>query len=116
MVQHSCLGIIKSKLRQSSKVFMIDRKYATTKLCSCCHHKQDISINDRQYICLNCGLDIARDVNSAINILQIGQKLKNNIGTGHTDFKPVEICTSRESSVKSLGFKYESMNQEAIII
>lgn len=114
-VQHSCLGRIKSKLRESSKVFMIDKKYATTKLCSCCHHKQDISINDRQYICPNCGLDIARDVNSAINILQIGQKLKY-IGTEHTDFKPAEIHTSRKSSVKSLEPKYESMNQEAITL
>ena len=115
-IQHSCLGRIKSKLRESSKVFMIDKKYATTKLCSCCHHKQDISINNRQYICPNCGLDIKRDINSAINILQIGQKLKNNIGTEHTDFKPVEILTSRESDKKLSEPKYESMNQEAIIL
>lgn len=114
-VQHSCLGRIKSKLRQSNKVFMIDRKYTTTKLCSCCHHKQDISINDRQYICPNCGLDIARDVNSAINILQIGQKLKN-IGTGHTEFKPVEICTSSDVESNISKAKYESMNQEAITL
>ena len=113
-IQHSCLGRIKSKLRQSSKVFMIDKKYATTKLCSCCGHKQDISLNEREYICPNCGLDIKRDINSALNILQIGQKLKNNIGTEHTDFKPVEILTSRESDKKLSEPKYESMNQEAI--
>ena len=115
-IQHSCLGRVKSKLRQSSKVLMIDKKYATTKTCSCCHHKQDISLNEREYICPNCGNEISRDVNSAINILQIGQKLKNNIGTGHTDFKPVEILTSRKSDKKLLEPKYESMNQEAITL
>ena len=112
-IQHSCLGRIKSKLRQSNKVFMIDRKYATTKTCSCCHHKQDISLNEREYICPNCGLDITRDVNSALNILQIGQKLKY-IGPEQIDFKPVEILTSSDVESNISKAKYESMNQEAI--
>ena len=113
IVQHSCLGHIKSKLRESSKVFMIDKSYPTTQLCSCCGHKQKLSLDDRQYICPNCGNNIKRDINSALNIFQIGQKLKY-IGMERTDFKPVENSTSRKSDKKLSEPKYNSMKQEAL--
>lgn len=48
-------------------------------------------------------------------ILQIGQRLKY-IGTEHTEFKPVEILASSDVGENYPKAKYESMNQEAIIL
>ena len=40
--------------------------------------------------------------------------IKNNIGTEHIDFKPVEILTSSDVESNISKAKYESMNQEAL--
>ena len=44
----------------------------TTKTCSKCGNIQDMKLWDRTYKCSNCDLEIDRDYNAAINILNIG--------------------------------------------
>ena len=46
----------------------------STKECSNCGQLQDIKLFQRRYIC-SCGLNIDRDLNSAINIHQRGLNL-----------------------------------------
>lgn len=47
---------------------------ATTQTCSCCGHRykndEKLTLKDRTFICIKCGLKIDRDVNSAINAYQ----------------------------------------------
>ncbi len=46
-----------------------DRWYPSSKLCSCCGHiKKDLKLSDRTYKCNNCGIEIDRDFNAAINL------------------------------------------------
>ena len=46
---------------------------ATTKPCSDCGHlNENLTLQDRQWICSECGSHHDRDVNAAINILQAG--------------------------------------------
>ena len=46
---------------------------ATTKPCSACgHHNENLTLQDRQWICPECGSHHDRDLNAAINILQAG--------------------------------------------
>ena len=46
-----------------------DRFFASSQTCSRCGHKQtDLTLSDRQYNCSECGLEIDRDVNAAINL------------------------------------------------
>ncbi len=46
---------------------------ATTKPCSACGHpNENLTLQDRQWICPDCGSHHDRDVNAAINILQAG--------------------------------------------
>lgn len=46
-----------------------DRFYASSKECSCCHHKNKaLKLSDRTYKCPKCGLTIDRDLNAAINL------------------------------------------------
>lgn len=108
-VQNGCLGRIKAKLKLSPKTTVIDKKYPTTQTCSNCGETQKLSLNERTYSCPKCGIIIDRDLNSAINILNIGRKIK--VGTERIDFKPVENQTSgRRNPVKLGSEKQEALN------
>lgn len=51
------------------KVFMVDRFFPSSQICSKCGHRHKMPLNVRTYVCPECGLVIDRDVNAAINIL-----------------------------------------------
>ena len=47
----------------------VDRYYPSSKTCNKCGYKKnDLKLSDRVFICPNCGLEIDRDYNAAINI------------------------------------------------
>lgn len=49
-----------------------DRFYPSSKRCSHCGHlKRDLKLSNRTYNC-DCGLNIDRDLNAAINLAQYG--------------------------------------------
>ena len=51
----------------------IDRFYPSSKTCCNCQHiKEDLSLKDRIYECLRCGIKINRDKNASINIKMVG--------------------------------------------
>lgn len=45
-------------------------EHGTTRTCSCCGNIKEMKLSDRVYKCENCGLDLGRDRNSAINIMK----------------------------------------------
>lgn len=52
-----------------------DRYYPSSKICSCCgHKKKDLVLSDRIYHCDKCGLEINRDINASINLLNMKDK------------------------------------------
>lgn len=73
-IQHSCLGIIKQKLK--SKVIeepegyiCLDKWLPTTKWCPSCGTVNNITLDDRVYKC-DCGYIADRDIHSAKNMLK----------------------------------------------
>lgn len=49
----------------------VGRFYPSSKTCSCCGSiKHDLKLSDRTYVCSNCGLEIDRDYNAAINLMK----------------------------------------------
>lgn len=47
------------------------RMYPSSRTCSCCGAiKRDLKLNDRTYVCNDCGLTIDRDYNAAINLMR----------------------------------------------
>ena len=64
------IEILKQKAVEfGSEVIQIDRYYPSSKTCSNCKKKKDdLKITDRTYVC-SCGLQLDRDLNAAINIL-----------------------------------------------
>lgn len=100
-VQHSILGRLKAKIVEASKTnkrfVVISKKYKTTQLCSSCGKLNKMELKDRVYIC-SCGNRIDRDLNSAKNILKIGQEL--------IEFKPVE---------KNISFSKKQEDAESLV-
>ena len=45
-----------------------DQFYASSKTCSHCGHKKDLTLSDRTYHCNECGFECDRDVNATINL------------------------------------------------
>ncbi len=63
------------KLKQQGKhLVKVDKWFPSTKLCSNCGCIQDILLSQRTYSC-RCGLELERDYNSAINILNEGLRV-----------------------------------------
>ena len=55
--------------RRGIPITEADQFFASSKTCSSCgHKKKDLTLSDRQYYCSECGLDIDRDLNAAINL------------------------------------------------
>ena len=55
--------------RRGIPITEADQFFASSKICNNCgHKKKDLVLSDRQYHCSECGLDIDRDLNAAINL------------------------------------------------
>ena len=53
---------------RGGSLFLIDRFYPSSQLCSCCGSRKKMLLSQRTYECNNCGLVLDRDFNAAINI------------------------------------------------
>lgn len=70
-VQHSCIGLVKAKLRQLPQTIVLDKWIPTTKWCPKCGTINNyITLADRIYKC-GCGYEYDRDIHSAKNMLEI---------------------------------------------
>jgi len=69
------LNMLEYKLQDRGKYFVkVDKWYASSQICSKCGNKKKISLNERTYTC-ECGNNIDRDLNAAINIKNEGLRL-----------------------------------------
>ena len=58
---------------------IIDRFYPSSKTCSNCGwKKEDLTLSDRIFKCKNCGIEIDRDLNAALNIERVGVDILYN--------------------------------------
>ena len=62
------LGYLTYKAKEKGKALVaVDRWFASTQICSSCNLRHQLQLSDRVFRC-ECGLEIGRDVNAAINI------------------------------------------------
>ena len=96
IVQHSCMGMIKTKLKQLSQTILLDKYIPTTKWCPRCHKLNELSLNDRTYKC-ECGYSNDRDIHAAQNMLNIKNLVLNSnlVPTEHREVKPAEFCEAK---------------------
>lgn len=71
-------SFLKYKCDWYGKHFLsIDRFYPSSKICSSCGSKQDISLSQRVYQCTSCNMQIDRDWNASLNIRAAGLAVLN---------------------------------------
>ena len=95
-VQHSCMGLVKAKLKQLPQTVILDKWIPTTKLCPKCLSKQNMSLDKRTYVC-ECGYQEDRDIHSAKNMLVIKDLVFNKLNfvpTEHREITLMEFKTS----------------------
>ena len=68
---HKFIKIMKYKCEWNGiKFIQADRFYPSSKTCSCCGNvKYNLKLKDRVYKCDKCGLEIDRDLNASINLM-----------------------------------------------
>lgn len=77
-VQHSCLGVLKSKLMALPQTVVLESGIPTTKMCPKCKTiNQYVTMGDRVYKC-GCGYESDRDVHAARNMLAIKEMVLGN--------------------------------------
>jgi len=55
-----------------SELVVVSRTYPSSKMCSRCgHRKKELSLSEREYHCEQCGLEIDRDLNAALNLVAV---------------------------------------------
>lgn len=60
------------------KLVKADQWFASSKTCSCCGHKKELlKLSERLFSCENCGLEIDRDLNAAINLANYSPTAKS---------------------------------------
>ena len=99
IVQHSCMGTIKAKLKNLSNVIVLDEYIPTTKWCPNCGHEHEMPLNERTYSC-DCGYSRNRDVHAAQNMLNIAHLVLGKnlvVPTEHREIKRVEFLSKTET-------------------
>jgi len=108
-IQYSAIGGIITALKNKAVTpIVLNKYYPSTKTCSKCGNKQDIGLHERVYVCKQCGHEIDRDLNSALNMLNEGNRIKNIIPMECGEFKLVENLSS---GISDYG-KIDSMKRE----
>ena len=75
-IQNSCMGTIKMKLKNSSKVFIIPKSFPSTQVCTVCGSLNKHPLDKRSYDCPHCGYHHdSRDKKSAQSILDEALRL-----------------------------------------
>ena len=74
--------ILEDKCQKYGKTLLkIGRLEPSSKICTCCGYiKQDLTLNDREWICPDCGTHHDHDINAAINIKKFALQDQNLVG------------------------------------
>ena len=96
------------------KIVFVDRFYPSSKTCHYCGNiNKSLALNNRQWVCPQCGEVIERDYNAALNILDEGLRM---IGCSTPEFMLVDYPTVDDrlgnEALKSSGRLNQEVNNE----
>ena len=71
-------------IKYGKKMIKIGRFEPSSQICSNCGHRQKLALDERIYVCPECGAEIDRDINAALNIRNFALrdiiKISNTVG------------------------------------
>ena len=83
--------LVDKAFNNGKQVTFVDRFYPSSKICSVCGYKKhDLKLSDRVWTCPQCGEYHDRDINAAMNILLVGERI---IGVRSTEYTLMENPT-----------------------
>jgi len=82
-------------------VSVIDRWFPSTKTCSGCGKIHEMKLKDRVMRC-SCGLEMHRDFNAAINILQAGKALCGEVSSGAASHRSTKLPSVKQARIKNI--------------
>ncbi|MGI6022779.1 MAG: RNA-guided endonuclease TnpB family protein [Methanoculleus sp.] len=86
--------MLEDKCQKYGKTLLkIGRFEPSSKICTCCGYiKQDLTLNDREWICPDCGTHHDHDINAAINIKKFALQDQNLVGVAGAEraIEPVD--------------------------
>jgi transposase len=89
------------------KIVFVNRFYPSSKKChNCGHINKSLTLNDRKWVCPNCGQTIERDCNAALNILDEGLRILEttiNVGRCTPELKLVDYPTAERRTARKCG-------------
>ena len=92
------------------KIVFVSRFYPSSKKCRHCGYiNKELTLNDRQWVCPNCGQTIERDNNAALNILDEGLRI---IGCSTPEFTLEDYPTMDDPTGNSLLKSSGRLKQE----
>jgi putative transposase len=88
--------------RKVPVVHRVSRWYPSSKTCSCCGWiKKDLMLGDRTFNCSSCGMNLDRDANAAINLLNEWKRTVATAGIAcGEDVRPDASSSKGQTSVK----------------
>jgi putative transposase len=86
-----------------SELVVVSRTFPSSKMCSRCgHKKKELSLSEREYHCEQCGLEIDRDLNAALNLVAVSlPETLNACG------EEVRLLTDSENLQRAASMKQE---------
>ena len=94
------------------KIVFVDRFYPSSKTChNCGYINKSLTLNDRQWVCPQCGEVIERDYNAALNILDEGLRI---IGSSTTEFTLVDYTTAERRTTRKCWAMDDRLSNEAL--
>ena len=91
----------------SCKIVIADRFYPSSQICSFCGvRKTDLNLNDREYICGECGNKIDRDLNAAKNLEKLYTVSSTEINTYGEESSGL-VGKQSETIFDEIGIKQE---------
>ncbi len=103
-IQKLCWGsFVVALKRKVPIVHRVSRWFPSSKTCSCCGWiKKDLTLDDRTFHCDNCGFELDRDANAAINLLNEWKRTAESAGIAcGEDVRPEgNLVSGRQTSVK----------------
>jgi putative transposase len=98
--------------RAGVRLVVADRWFASSKTCSeCGTAKAKLSLSERTYVCMSCGVVLDRDHNAALNLAQLVRELPDGTDVSPAALAPPAVGSPREESSGTQRHRRKAMAQ-----
>ena len=103
-VQHSAMGVIKGRLKNSPSVHVVSRSFPSTQICPVCSKLTRHALDKRSYDCMWCGYHHrSRDVKAAESILEEAKRIYSSFSGRENS----EFCTGQALCTETDGDQFQ---------